>query len=214
MPNPKLPILTVPALGLRFHWSFLGQSVMNTLYYQGGAAFDPLPPLSEVVALVRGAIEDDWLNCISVGTSLARIEAKWLNYPEIAPYTLVPLNVSGNRPGEPSPSFVALRMYRRTGFGGKRARGMMRIAGISEDDTTGNSPAAGLAEELALLEGSLLSVLTGGILGANTLLPSLCTTEPSPEAPLGYVTRGAAVLDWVAGPYLGTQNTRKQRSTV
>jgi len=214
MAAPLMPIILEPVLSLRYHWTFLGQTVMNTLYYKAGGTIDPLPELSDVLPLVRGTIEPEWLDCIDVGTVLNRIEARWLNRPDIASYTIADGVTAGTRAGGPCPSFVALRMYRKTGFGGKRGKGMIRIGGMSESDTLGNSPAAGITDELNLFVAALQSGVTGGVLGANVLLPALCSQHASAEAPLGFIVRGAVVLEWDYGAYLGSQNTRKVRPTV
>lgn len=214
MPNPKLPVVLTACLGVRYHFTFLGQTVMNTLYYMANGPMDPLPPLDGVLTLVRNTIEGEWLASISEETVIQKVEARWINFPEVQ-YASQPDGVTaGTREGAPCTSFVALRVYRRTGFGGRRGRGMIRIAGISETDTVGNQVALGLQPQLDDLTAVLATGITGGVLGANVLLPALVTTEPNAEAFGGFTTRGAAVMEWEWSENLGSQLSRKARQVV
>jgi hypothetical protein len=145
---------------------------------------------------------------------MTEVSLRYLNHPEVNTYVVPQTASPGTRTGDPCPSFVAARLYRKTDLGGKHGRGMIRLAGISETDTTGNAPSAGLVTALEALAVSLEAALTGGGLGSLIAFPALVEIQKMPEAPLEYVVRSGIVTNWVSGAFLGHQLTRARRATV
>lgn len=212
--NPLLPIATTPVLSARYHFQFLSQTVVNTLYWQMNAAPETLPVLADTAALVDAAIRPEWLAALSESTQLYTSHWRWMNHPETPFVNLEYNDTFGDREGDPITSVTTLRIYRKTNVGGKHGRGMMRLGGLSEDDTNGNFITLGFEATIDALITAFASGVTGGVLGANVLLPALATIVPQEEAPAEFIVRSAPAPNWSYTNRLGHQLTRARRSVV
>lgn len=143
------------------------RQVINTFHVEKLAGWS----LSDLVALAA-AVHTWWSTYYKPMTTamygLVQIQCRVYN--PVAPLAY-DLNISptevGTRPGQAEAGNVTLSMSERTGLAGRKYRGRMYLAGVSETDTNTNDFVASTLVTLAA--NALANLITGGLPAGNIL---------------------------------------------
>lgn len=206
--NPQLPVFEGPVFRLRFRGLLFGQNILNTLYYgRATGAGTTIPTAAALVESVALTIETSWVACVSTLFTMEDVIVDRMDDPFFPP-TIVDVTWTGVREFPPDRSFVQFQVRRFTNWVGQRARGEIRIAGISEEDSEGNEVTAAQAARIVTFAGALQTNVDTPNPTDGTWNPMLVTRTIALTPVAVATVRGLPVYLWEGQRRLSTQKSR------
>lgn len=209
--NPPMPTSTRPVFRYMQHFTVGGRPYYCNLYYQQDIGATTVPTPATLANALSGPLFSGFADVMAAAGGPSGWTCWELTNPTLPPVSAVTTFTPGVRVGSPMPAFVSAGLYRRTNQIGQKSRGMIRIPGLSEDDTAGDDWTAGMRAALTSL---------GLVLKAPRATPN--PTDGTFTAVLASVTgtgTGSSVAclpitAWQVGRSPGTQGTRKLRPNL
>lgn len=212
--NPLLPETTGPVLRFRVFGKLLGQTTETTFLFMPEDPNVPAPTLEVWATAFTSIYLDKYNSCVTLSWTGTILRTDRFDDPSIAFHDEDISGVAGDVVGNPTPSFVSMRLRRQTATAGQRGRGTIRLPGVTEENTVGNELTG--VQKTAL--GELAEQLVADFNSANPLegtyrhciATRTTTLTPLPET----VTRAAPVTVAIALSALGTSRSRLPRETI
>ncbi len=142
-----------------------------------------------------------------------------LNIGDVGDLTGDPITDLGGTAGAALPTYTAMTLRKLSGVGGKRKKGSCRLGPIPESYTEAadQNKLTAAATAVGLVAAGGLKGTLGPVVVGDTLVPvimSRASLFPTPPAVQPNMTgKWIGISDILLNPYVGSQVSRKQRST-
>lgn len=212
--NAPLPVYTGPVLRFRLFGTLLGQTTETTFLYMPTTAPTEMPTLADWAAAFISSVLDKYNSAITASWNAIKLRTDRFDDPTMAFYDDDLSGVAGDLVGDPAPSFVSMRLARATDVAGQHGRGTLRIPGVVEEFTLGNTLIGAQYTALGALADELIDDLATANPAEGTYRHCLATRYTTLPPVVTTTVNAAIVTTVIPGTLLGTSRSRMPRSTI
>lgn len=212
--NPPLPVYTGPVLRFRLFGVLLGQSTETTFLYMPTTAPAEMPDLQEFGDAFIAAVLDKYNSAVTADWDATKLRVDRFDDPTMAFVDIGLAGVSGDLVGDPAPSFVSMRIARNTDIAGQHGRGTLRIPGVVESSTAGNTLIGPQWTALGALADELLDDLATANPAQGSYRHCIATRYTTLPPVVTTTVNAAIVTTVIPNTLLGTSRSRMPRSTI